>query len=40
MQTREKILLIFLVILTIASLSLSFFNSVIRENFQVVNQEK
>lgn len=39
MQTREKILLTFLILLTIASLGLSFYNSVIKEDFQVVNQE-
>lgn len=39
MKTKEKILIIFLVVLTIASLGLSFYNSVIREDFEVVNQE-
>lgn len=39
MQTRDKILIILLIILTTASLGLSFYNSVIKEDFQVVNQE-
>jgi len=40
MQVREKVLLVFLILLTLASLGLSFYNSVVREDFQVVNQEE
>jgi hypothetical protein len=38
MHKFRKILFIFLILLTIASLVLSFYNSVVKENFQIVNQ--